>query len=311
MSRRITRRASLLAAAAPALGATVAARPSNRIPIGIATTQFRDHTNESLAKELSSQGIKLIQFFLTQKDSDYWRYGKRSDLAGLTPDRMKGIAGIYKEAGISIHSIGVYPTLNDPDPTEIKANLKYFATMMELGATMGVRSFVSEAGHYHPPGPAPRVPFDYQEEVWHRTVKTVQELGKIAEDHDATVLLEPIYRSIFASAKRTRVFLEEVGSPRIRALLDPANLLEANDLEEMFDQLQPWIDCLHAKDRKLHVTKGVGAGEGDLDYRKLVKLAAERTPGAPLVLEYVGSADYRQALAHLRGVMHKAGLREA
>jgi sugar phosphate isomerase/epimerase len=311
MSQRITRRASLLAAAAPALGATVAAQRSNRIPIGVATTQFRDHTNESLAREFSSQGVKLIQFFLTQKDSDYWRYGKRSDLAGMTPSRMKEIAGIYKDAGISIHSIGVYPTLINPDPEEIKKNLAYFAKMMELGAAMGVRSFVSEAGHYHPPGPAPRIPFDYQEEVWYRTVKTLKELGNLAEDHDATILLEPIYRSIFASAKRTRVFLEEVGSPRIRALLDPANLLEANDLEEMFNQLQPWIDCLHAKDRKLHVTKGVGAGEGDLDYTNFVRLAAERTPGVPLVLEYVGSDDYRQALAHLRGVMHRAGLREA
>ena len=51
-------------------------------------------------------------------------------------------------------------------------------------------------------------------------------------------------------------------SPRIRALLDPANLLELNDLEEMFDQLESWIDCLHAKDRKLHVDRGVPAGQG-------------------------------------------------
>ena len=176
---------------------------------------------------------------------------------------------------------------------------------------MGVRTFVSEAGHYHPPGPAPRIPYDYQDEVWHRTVGTVKELARVADANGATVLMEPIYRSVFASAKRTRVFLEEVGSQRIRALLDPANLLEVNDLEEMFDQLQPWIDCLHAKDRKLHVTKGVGAGQGDLDYHKLVKLAAERTPNAPLIMEYVGSKDYREALARLRGVIREAGLAAA
>jgi len=124
------------------------------------------------------------------------------------------------------------------------------------------------------------------------------------------VLVEPFFRGFFASAKRTRVFLEEVGSPRIRALLDPANLLELNDLEEMFDQLAPWIDCLHAKDRKLHVDRGVPAGQGDLDYRKFVALAAEPTPNAPLVLEYVGPNDYKQALAHLRNTIRQVDVTE-
>jgi sugar phosphate isomerase/epimerase len=93
-------------------------------------------------------------------------------------------------------------------------------------------------------------------------------------------------------------------------LLDPANLLELNDLEEMFDQLTPWIDCLHAKDRKHHVERGVPAGQGDLDYLKFVSLAAQRTPKAPLILEYVGPNDYQQTLQHLRNTMKKAGVGE-
>jgi sugar phosphate isomerase/epimerase len=99
-----------------------------------------------------------------------------------------------------------------------------------------------------------------------------------------------------------------VNSPRVRALLDPANLIEVNDLEEMFAQLAPWIDCLHAKDRQVHVEKGVPAGQGSLDYVKFVQLVARHTPAAPLILEYVGPADYRAALAHLRRALAQAGL---
>jgi hypothetical protein len=54
----------------------------------------------------------------------------------------------------------------------------------------------------------------------------------------------------------------------------------------------------------------VGAGQGDLDYRKFVALAAERNPGVPLILEYVGADTYRQALAHLRKVIRETGLKE-
>jgi len=269
--------------------------------IGMATTDFRTHTNAQLARELAAEGVHTVQLFLTQTDSNHWKYNSRSELAGLTADRCRQIAEAYRSAGLSIHSIGVYTNLIHPDQAERKANLAYFEAMMKVGAHMNVRAFVTEAGHYQAPdGPAPAVEYHFQEEVWKMMVAVGKELAQMADRYDATVLFEPFYRHFLATAKRTRVYLEEVGSPRLRVSLDPANLLEANDLGEMFDQLAPRIDCLHAKDRKLHVDRGVPAGQGDLDYVKFVTLAAQRTPNAPLILEYVGAKDYKQALAHLR-----------
>ena len=309
MKHPITRRDTLRAV--PLAGAAMQARAAGRIQIGMSTNDFREFSNAGLAKELAGQGIRLIQLFFTQTDSNYWKYGGRSDLPGLTPGRAREIAAAYRSQGIAIHSMGVYTTLVHADASERRANLAYFEAMMKMGGHMGVRTFITEAGHYQPPGPALNVPYDYQDEVWKMAVATVKELAAMAAAHDATVLLEPIYRSIFASAKRTRVFLEEVGSPHIRALLDPANLLEVNDLEEMFNQLGDWISCVHAKDRKLHVTAGVAAGQGDLDYPKLVRLVAAKTPQAPLILEYAGAKNYRQALDHLRTAIRQAGLTEA
>lgn len=272
--------------------------------IGVATLGFREMSNQQLAEELAREGLRTIQLFLSQTDSNYWKYNGRSDLAGLADERCKAIAETYRSAGITIHSIGVYTNLIHPDPAERAANLAYFEAMMRAGAAMGCRTFISEAGHHEPEGSAPKVPLHFQEEVWTQMVATGKELAAIADRHDATVLLEPFFRGFLASAKRTRVFIEEVGSPRIRALLDPANLLEINDLEEMFAQLGPYVDCLHAKDRKLHVDRGVPAGQGDLDYPKFVALAAKHTPKAPLILEYVGTKDYKQALAHLQSAIH-------
>jgi sugar phosphate isomerase/epimerase len=281
------------------------------IPVGVATTNFSDQTNASLAEELKSQNVRVIQLFFTQKDSNYWRYGQRSDLVGMTPDRAKDIAGIYRAAGISIQALGVYATLIHPDAAERQAHLAYFEAMMKLGSHMGVRNFLSEMGHYQPEGPAPRIAYDWQDEVWKRAVATGKELARIAEANDATVLLESIHYSVLASAKRTRLFIEEVGSPRVRVQLDPANLLEVNDLEEMFQQLKPYIGGIHAKDRKLHVTAGVAAGQGDLDYKKFVTLSARYAPGIPLIVEYAGTKNYRQALAYLRDAIRQAGLKEA
>ncbi len=321
LEHRFTRRTALkTAAAALPLGvasgtllqetnAQQSATEAPQLVVGMATTGFREYTNHRLAEELAKRNVHTVQLFLTQTDSNYWRYNSRNDLSDLTPARCREIADVYRSAGISIHSMGVYTNLIHPDEDERKANLAYFEAMMKVGRHMGVRTLVTEAGHYHGEGAESAVPHYFQEEVWTTMVATGKQLAALAKSYGATVLVEPFYRGFFATAKRTRLFLEEVDSPHIRVLLDPANLLELNDLEEMFDQLAPWVDCLHAKDRKLHVSRGVPAGQGDLDYRKFVALAAARTPKAPLIMEYVGSADYDQALAHLRYTLREVGLR--
>ncbi|HIQ23371.1 MAG TPA: sugar phosphate isomerase/epimerase [Planctomycetes bacterium] len=308
----LSRREAFGASAAVALSGLWAARgrggqpAPSRITIGISTLGFSELTNAQLAAELAEAGIGTVQLFLNQADSRYWRYNGRVELGELSPARCRAIAQAYRSAGLEIHSMGVYTNLIHPDAGERQANLAYFEGMMRVGREMGVRRFVTESGYYEPPKPS-RLSYHFREAVWKQMLTTVGRLAEVAERYQATVLLEPFFGDFLTTAKRTRVFLEEINSPRIRALLDPANLLEVNDLEEMFGQLGPWIDCLHAKDRKLHGDRGVAAGQGDLDYVRFVQLIARHTPQAPVILEYVGPDNYRQALEHLRGAIRRAG----
>ncbi len=282
------------------------ARSPRELTVGISTLGFSGHTNAALAKELAAAGFTTVQLFLKQTDSNFWVYNGRADVSSLKPARCKEIAQAYRDAGLAIHSIGVYTNLIHPDDKELAANLAYFEAMMEIGGHMGVRTFINEAGHYHDPkASAPAVPIEYQDAVWPRMIGVGRRLAELADKHDASVLLEPFYRGFLSSAKRLRLYIQEIGSPRVRVLLDPANLIEVNDLDEMFQQLAPLIDCIHAKDRKLHTDRGVAAGKGDLDYRRLVALAAERTPKVPLILEYVGKDDYLAARDHLLRAMRE------
>jgi sugar phosphate isomerase/epimerase len=315
-AQSITRRQALKAAAmfGSALAVIPAAsvmgpEPAGPVTIGMATLGFDDLTNRQLADELAAAGVSLVQLMLSQSDSRYWSYNGRSDISALTPERCQAIAQSYRSAKIKIRSLSVYTNLIHPDATERKANFDYFEGMMKVAGSMGVDTLVTEAGHYQPEGQAPRVEYYLQEEVWRRMIGAGKQLAELAERYNVTVLFEPFYRGFLTTSKRTRLFLEEVGSPRIRALLDPANLLEVNDLQEMFQQLKPWIECIHAKDRKLHTDKGVPAGQGDLDYPLFVRLAATHVPKAPLILEYVGPKDYSDALAHLRRTITSAGLK--
>ena len=114
----VTRRSSLAGLAAAAVGGGQQKRSggSRAVPVGVATTDFRDHTNGSLAEELKSQRVRRIQLFFTQKDSPYWKYGARSDLNGMTPERAREIASIYRAAGIEgIRQTTSNPVLTLPD----------------------------------------------------------------------------------------------------------------------------------------------------------------------------------------------------
>ena len=311
---RITRRELIQTAGAalPLVGASLAvanqaARSEISPNVGISTQEFTKYTNAQLAETLAQRGFRVVQLFLMQSDSRYWKYNGRSDLSDLTAARCEAIGRAYRSAGITIHSIGVYTNLIHGDPAERQACLTYFENMMKVGRQIGARTFITEAGHWEPEKPKSGGAYHFREETWKQMLATVKQLAEMAERHDATVLMEPSFASFLASAKRTRVFLEEVNSPRIRALLDPANLLEVDDQEEMFHQLAPWIDCIHAKDRKLHVAQGVAAGRGDVDYRKLVTLTLKYTPQAPLILEYVGPENYEQSLQHLQKAIREAG----
>lgn len=310
---RATALGSLGLLSAPrAAAAKPATAPTAPLKIGVATLGFPKLSHAALATELSGAGVRLVQLFLAQSDTPFWVYNGRPDVSSLTPARCREIAARYRDAGISLHSLGVYTNLIHPEAADRRANLDYFAAMMDIGGHMGIRTFITEAGHFRDPkAPEPRVAHHFQDAVWPQMVATARELASLAESRNSTVLLEGFYRGFLASAKRLRLFLDEVDSPRIRALLDPANLIEVNDLEEMFQQLGPRIDCFHAKDRKLHVERGVAAGLGSLDYVKFVTLAARHAPAAPLIIEYVGPDDYRAALTHLRDAIRSAGLSAA
>ena len=217
-THRVSRRHALCAAAAAALPVNAAPRA---VTIGMATNEFRRHTNSALARELREAGIHTIQLFLTQVDSSYWKYCVRSDFAGLTPERSAEIADIYRTAGLHIHSIGVYINMIHADEAERKANLAYFDTMMKVGSYMGVRMFATEAGNYRPEGPPPKTnltPYEWQEGVWRMMVATGKELARIADAHDATVMLEPGSQGFLATAKRTRQFLEALTGDKSKDL---------------------------------------------------------------------------------------------
>ena len=270
--------------------------------IGLATLGFKGLTNQDMAAVAAEERLDCVQLFLAQTDSDYFAYNGRSDVTGLSADECRRIGDAYRSKDIDIPSIGVYTNLIEPDDMEREQNITYFTEMMRVATDMGVPMLAIECGKIVKDGQKD-LDASLADEAYPLLLDSTRKLIKPAEEHDVTIVFEPYFHDLLATAKATRDFIEEVDHPRIEVQLDPANLLPHNDLEEMFNALAPHIKALHAKDRKLHITPGVPAGEGDVDYARFVALCKERCPDIPLIIEYVNQSNYRQAIEHLRSFL--------
>ena len=133
-----------------------------------------------------------MQLFLNQTDSRYWKYNGRSDVSSLSPQHAGPSPTRIAPRALRSTAWASTPTSSIPTRTS-KANLAYFEAMMQAGRAMGIRTLVTEAGHYLPDKPA-AVPYDFREDVWKTMVATGKQLAALAERNGVTVLFEAFYR---------------------------------------------------------------------------------------------------------------------
>jgi sugar phosphate isomerase/epimerase len=91
-------------------------------------------------------------------------------------------------------------------------------------------------------------------EAWRDLLACLAPALALAEQHDLTLAFEPEVANVIDTAAKGRRLLDEVRSPRLKVVLDAANLFRAGDLERMpavlqeaFDQLGGEIVIAHAK----------------------------------------------------------------
>jgi sugar phosphate isomerase/epimerase len=108
--------------------------------------------------------------------------------------------------------------------------------------------------------------------AWRDLLASMQVAIGIAEQHDIYLGIEPELANVINSAQSARRLLDEMQSPRLKIVLDPANLFETATLalqrrlvSEAIDLLADSIVMGHAKDRTA-TGEFTAAGKGVLDY---------------------------------------------
>jgi len=271
--------------------------------VGIVTRSFPEMTNQQAAVFMREKGFTSTELCLSQTDSKYWVYNGTSDISGLTDQRIKEIADIYRAEGILVHALGVFTNLIETDPVIRANNLAYFERHMQLARAAGIPVVSTECG-FDPSSRGVRA--DLYESRYSLLLDSLRWLCERAEVYAVDLALEPCVIDVVPSAKRMADTICQVGSPRLKVLLDPANLIANSSERDMFDYLGDHIAYFHGKDRKINDAYGRNIGEGDIDWPLFLSLYHQTHEGVPFIIEYPRADNCAEILARVQAYDRQA-----
>ncbi|MCB1497622.1 MAG: sugar phosphate isomerase/epimerase [Bauldia sp.] len=193
------------------------------------------------------------------------------------PDRIdeaaiEAVRAAATGAGVAIAALSGTFNMIHPDPAVRSAGLEKLAILARAARPMGTRLVTLCTGTRDPDDQWRAHPDNAAPEAWSDLLVAMEAALAIAEANDIDLGIEPELANVVSSAGLALRLIDDIGSPRIRIVLDAANLFEQASLAEQriivsraVDLLADRIAIAHAKDRAADGSFSV-AGQGVLDY---------------------------------------------
>ncbi len=226
----------------------------------------------------------------------------------------EGVAKASRETGVSIAALSGTYNMIHPDPAERALGLRRLNVLAASCHAMGTSLLTLCTGTRDPEDQWRAHPGNAAPDAWRDLLVEMERALAIAERYDIALGIEPELANVVDSAARARLLLDELASPRLRIVLDPANLFEiARDnerrrlVEEAVDLLGADIAMAHAKDRAQDGSFTT-AGKGVIDFGHFVQRLHGAGFDGPLITHGLAAAEAPATAAFLADVLAEAGL---
>jgi sugar phosphate isomerase/epimerase len=219
---------------------------------------------------------------------------------------IDAIAAAAREAGVALVALSGTYNMIHPDAARRAHGLARLGTAIAAAAKLRIPLVSLCTGTRDPDDMWRAHPGNAAPEAWADLLAEMRQAAAVAERHGVDLGIEPEPGNVVTSAEDARLLFAQVGSPRLRAVLDPANLFERADAAEAarlmrhaVAALAGYIGIAHAKDRAVD-GRVVPAGQGVVDFPGF--LAALRDSGfdGPLIAHGLDAAEAPAVAAMLR-----------
>jgi sugar phosphate isomerase/epimerase len=272
-------------------------------PIGIFAKTFPRPTPEENLDAVRTHGLGVVQYNLACA-------GLPSLPERIEPRLAQQIGAAAASRRITIAAVSGTFNLIDPIRERREIGMRRLDQLAGACALLGTKIITLCTGTRDPNDMWRGHPANGHPDAWADLLAAMEEALLIAEEHDLWLAIEPETANVVDSPVKARRLLDELRSPRLKIIIDPANLFHVETLPHQrlildvaFDLLGSDMVLAHAKD--VRIVDGsvhyVPAGRGVLDYQHYLTLL--RHVPVPLIVHGLAEAEVDRVLAFLRGAL--------
>ena len=271
--------------------------------IGIMARTFVRPTLEETLDAVADHGVRCIQFNFTCAGLPEMPEQIDLDLCDRIREEMA--AREMTMAAIS----GTYNMIH-PDVRERQDGLRRLRELASVCHRLDTSVITLCTGTRDTQSMWRRHPDNDLPEAWDDLVAETRKALEIAAEYDVILAFEPEVSNTVDSAVKGRRLLDQMESPHLKVVMDPANIFHKGELprmreiiDEAFELLGGDIAIGHAKDLDRDGAAGhIAAGKGLLDYHQYVSLLDKVGFDVPLVLHGLSEAEVDGCVAFLRSL---------
>ena len=218
--------------------------------------------------------------------------GVTFDGAALTEGLAAYLRRTFRQHDLDVAVLGCYLNLAHPDPGKIAEFQSRYYGNLRVAALAGIGMVGTETGA---PNEAYKLDANtHTDEALRTFMHNLEPVVACAEHYGVTMAIEPVWNHIVYNADRALEVIRGLGSPNLRIIFDPVNLLGAENVDrreqvigDAMDKLCDHIAMVHIKDFRREDGKlvSIAAGTGEMDYTEILRFLKARKPFVQATLE--------------------------
>jgi sugar phosphate isomerase/epimerase len=263
--------------------------PLTLAKLGIFAKTFPGTTAEAVLSAARDAGYGCVQFNLAC-------CGLPPMPDALPPGIAASIAGASARTGVAIAALSGTYNMIHPDTAVRAQGLRRLELLLSEARAVGTPLVTLCTGTRDAADQWRRHADNDGPEAWADLVTEMEKAAALAERFDVDLGIEPEHANVVSAAPHAARLLREVPSPRLRIVLDPANMVEDADTDqatlfaEACDLLGDRIAMAHAKDRDA-AGAVVPAGSGIVDFDAFFVALSRVGFTGPVVTHGLAAAD--------------------
>jgi sugar phosphate isomerase/epimerase len=269
--------------------------------LGIFAKTFVRPTLRETLDAVKAHGLDFVQFNMACA-------GLPALPGKIDPKLADDIRDEMAKRGITMAAVSGTFNMIDHDLDRRREGLRRLGVLASASRRLGTSVITLCTGSRDPENMWRRHPDNDSVQAWEDLVSSTREAIRIAEENDVTLAFEPEVANVVDSAQRGLRLLEEMQSPRLKVVMDGANLFHAGELprmreilDEAFKLLGEHLVIVHAKDLSRDGEAGhEAAGTGLLDYDYYLSHLRAQGFDGPLILHSLHEAQVPECVAFLR-----------